>query len=330
MSDGDLKAGRGERAYEIVCQSDADRARWLKARRSGIGASDMPAVMGASGWNAAIAIYGEKTGLVEPDEEQDEAMFWGSRLERTIADVYAERSGRAMLWSGFLVRSVRYPWALATLDFLTGDDSASWPGDAKNVSAYKANEWVDGPPPIYQIQLQQQMLVTGHERATAACLIGGQRHVWCDVVRDEALIARIVEAGEAFWECVQTRTIPAVDGSASASRTLARLYPSADADKIVPIGVDFEASFDELRRLKRTITIDEKRRAEIENAFKVALGDAVRGTLPSGASVSWSNTAGGIDYKAAALALGATPAVLERFRRANTRTFRQHDPKEEG
>ena len=64
------------------------------------------------------------------------------------------------------------------------------------------------------------MLVTGAPKATIACLLGGQRLVWCDVERDEETIRRIIYHGERFWRAVQERTPPAPDGTESAKRAL--------------------------------------------------------------------------------------------------------------
>lgn len=313
-------------AYDVVCSSE-DRARWLDLRSTGIGASEIAAVLGESRWKSPLALYAEKTG--ESSESSDnEAMFWGLRLERIVADVFSERTGRAVMWSGEMLRSREHPWALATLDALVAPSKdVRWPLDSKTSSAFKADDWEDGPPREYYLQLQQQMLVTGASRASIACLLGGQRLVWCDVERDEIEIRRIIHAGRAFWERVEQRSAPFPDGSDSSRAALLDLYPHAE-DTAVSLALDFEDLYDELAALKAFEKRAEARRAEIENLFKSALGNSATGLLPSGRRVSWREQQGRVDYRKCAESLGATHELLEKNRSKSTRVFRMHDAKE--
>ena len=212
-------------SFEVVCSSD-DRARWLDLRRTGIGASEIAAVLGESRWKSPLAVYAEKIG--ESSEQSDnEAMFWGIRLERPIVEVFGERTGRPVESSGQLLRSSEHPWAIATLDArVYPREDRWWPLEAKTSSAFKAEEWAEGPPREYYLQVQHQMLVTGTPRASIACLLGGQRLVWCDVERDEIEIRRIVHAGRAFWDRLEGRAAPSPDGSESSRAAVLDLYPS--------------------------------------------------------------------------------------------------------
>lgn len=312
--------------FEIVCDS-SDRSSWLDARANGVGASEVAAMLGESRWESALSLYVSKT-TPRRDDEQTEAQFWGLRLEKVVAEVYAERTGRPTEWSGLMLRSKLYPWMVCTLDARTGSERADWPCDAKTAHALKASEWSDGPPRDYYLQLQQQMLVTGEQKATIACLLGGQRLVWCDVERDEIECRRIVHMTRIFWErCVLARVPPAPDGSAASREALAAMYPDAN-DATVVLDSEFDELFDELGALKATAKTMKRRTDEIENRFKAALGTASCGVLPSRNTVHWEERAGGILYKAAAESLGATPQMLERFRNGRTRTFTIKNAKE--
>lgn len=277
-------------AYEILGKS-TDRERWLQMRRSGIGASEIAAVLGESPWSSAVEVYAEKIGAAPPRDLSDvEPVYWGSRLEPAIVSGYQDRTGRPVEHSGVLLRSTAHPWAMCTLDALTTDgrEGDPWPLEIKNVGGRKAAEWEDGPPPHYALQLQHQMLVTGAPRATAAALIGGQRLVWCDVERDEVTIRRIVAAGSRFWlEHVEAAKAPAPDGSESAARALAALYAHPTPGSIAHLdGALLEADA-ELAELKQTISALKKRSDELEAALKAAIGTAEMGVLPDGTAYSW-------------------------------------------
>src|SRR5262245_47569975 len=87
-------------AYDVVCDS-ADREVWLAARLTGIGASESAAVLGESRWSSPLKVYAEKIGVIEHDpDEQLEAQYWGSRLERIVADEFSIRTGIEHEWHG--------------------------------------------------------------------------------------------------------------------------------------------------------------------------------------------------------------------------------------
>jgi putative phage-type endonuclease len=277
----------------IELGSSTDRERWLQLRRSGVGASEIAAVLGESPWLSATELYAMKVGASQGDPDLDEAehIYWGNQLEGAILAGYQDRTGRPVTRRSALLRSVEHPWALCTLDGETGEPGSvpSWPLEIKNIGLAKAHEWEDGPPRHYILQLHQQMLVTGAEKATAAALIGGQRLVWCDVERDEIEIRRIKRAGAIFWEqCVEAGVCPKPDGSDSASRGLAALYRERPhPESFVQLGGDVLELDDELCGLKEARRAIDKRVAEIENLIKAAIGSAELGVLPSGTRYSW-------------------------------------------
>jgi len=316
--------------YDVVCDS-SDREAWVRHRATGVGASEIAAVLGESHWESAIGVYARKVGVQTDDEAQTEAQFWGLKLEKIIAEVYSERANRPCRWSGIMLRSKAHPWATATLDAETSEKhgGAWWPFDSKTATVFKTGDWSDGPPREYYLQAQQQMLVTGARKATIACLLGGQRLVWCDIERDDVEIRRIVHAGRIFWEqCVQARVQPRPDGSESSKRALAALYPKGEP-KTVQLDSHFGDLYDELSELKKTAKTIEARIAQIENDFKAALGTAETGVLPNLNVVTWKERRGSIDYKKAAEDAGLTVAQFEKYRRKNTRTFLLHDRKQD-
>lgn len=276
--------------YEVVC-STADERAWLEARKLGLGATDMSIVLGVNPWRSALQLFAEKVGAVEPEDLSDvEAVTWGKVLEPVVGAQYAIRTGRRYSPAGELLRSIEHPWALCTLDGWTGpargEGPGGWPLEIKTTSAFNAEEWADGPPEHYHVQIQHQMLVTGSQRVTIACLLGGQRLVWCDVDRDETTIRRIVYNGERFWRRVTERDAPDPDGSESARRVIHALFPRDDGNE-VELPMTLAEVVDEWQQLKRERKALEERITLAENTIKATLGDATRGYFPSGDAVSW-------------------------------------------
>lgn len=276
-----------ERPYEVLCDTAEGREQWLRSRHAGIGASEIAAVLGESPFLSALELYSIKIERYERDLSEVESVYWGNKLEPTIIEAYSERTGRSTRRAGQLLRSAEHPWALCTLDgeTWTGASNDAWPLEIKNVSGFKGDEWSDGPPPHYYLQVQQQMLVTGAQRATIVALLGGQRMVWADVPRDETTIRKIVYHGERFWQRVLNRDVPAPDGSDGARKALAAIYPEGSGIVVLP-ATAAEAA-DEIECLKA----ERKRIGDkldlLENTVRAAIGDAEVGVLPDGRSFSF-------------------------------------------
>ncbi len=268
--------------YTIVCNaSDVD---WLDARRTGIGASEMAAILGRDKYTSAVELYLRKTGQV-PDDEAGEAAEWGHLLEPVIAREFGRRTGRAVEMAGCLLRSASHPWALATLDAWQTIGDAARPLEIK-LTGGRSGDWEDGVPEYYYPQVQQQLLVTGAPMASVAALLNGTRLVWCDVERDEPMIARIIEAGERFWRCVTDESVPPPDGSESAGWALKRLFPDATE---ATIALDWECAdltlrYDDLVKQVDALEVEKER---IRQTVQLAMGAASIGVLP-GDSGGWS------------------------------------------
>lgn len=263
--------------YEVVGDS-SDRAQWLGARTLGIGASEMPAVMGVSRWKSALHVYADKIGAFEGLDagELSEAAYWGLRLEKMVAEEFTVRTGIQHRWHGRLLRSKRYPWALATLDAEALDE----PLECKTGNQYLLSHWADGTPFDYQIQAQQQMLVTGAARCRVACLIGGQRFMWDTVERDETLIRRVILHGDEFWDRVRDRNPPPPDGSDSSFEALDALH-RVHAGAVELPGELIELD-DEMRALKARKKECTKRIDHIDAQIRAAIGSAEQGRLANG------------------------------------------------
>lgn len=306
-------AAADDRPYEVVCSSDDHQ--WLGLRCRGIGASEIAAVLGIDPRQSPLGLYAEKIGAVERRDLSDvEAVKWGRILEPVIAQVFAETTGRRIERGGLLLRSREHPWALATLDYWTtdGESPEMWPLEIKNVTAYKAEDWEDGAPDYYLAQIHQQMLVTGSRKATAACLLGGNRLLWCDVTRDETMIRKIRYHGELFWERVLQRRPPDPDASDATRRVLHSLF-SVDDGSVVELPMALTEIVEEWRALKAE---DAKRRKQIqalENVIKATLGSAKCGLLPTGDQISW-----------------ATEHVREHVVRAHDKRVLRYHPRKKG
>lgn len=212
-------------------------AEWLKFRSTGIGGSDVAAIMGISEYRSPLEVWLEKTGRAEsPDLSKKESVEWGNRLESIIRDKFREEHPelKVMQFNASLVSKER-PWAHANLDGRVQDENGNW-GILEIKTAGKAREsdWKNGVPDYYLTQVTHYLSVTGWSFAYVAALIGGQHYVEYRIDRDEDDVKAISEAVDNFWHgFVETGLMPEIVGMPSESRALFALNPMGDGSQQV-------------------------------------------------------------------------------------------------
>jgi putative phage-type endonuclease len=272
---------------EIVCDS-SDRDAWLAARTTGLGASDIPSILGV-GFLTPAEVWASKRGLGLPESIDDvERVRWGNVMEPITIQEYAKPyySGRWAERSGVMYRSKAHPWALATLDATTlHPEHGVIPLEVKGLDAFRAETWQDGPPERVYYQVQTQMLVTGAKCATVACTIGGNRLVWCDVDRDEAAIASIVLRGSRFWDLVQSGEMPPPDTSAEWAQVFAVAHP--EDGSVVELGDDVRRMAADFASMKATAKATETRLQMMKNEIIERLGCASEARFSDGTGLTY-------------------------------------------
>lgn len=262
-------------------------AEWLTVRRTAIGASEAPIILGVSPFKRPVALFAEKLGAVEP-EPQTEAQRWGLKHEPNIAERYVEETGHALRDPGryTLRRSRDVPWMVATLDriILRADDRPAVPAplELKTRKWVKEGAWEDEPPVDVLVQVQHQLAVTGWQWAAVAVLIGGSEFRRFVVPRHEGFIAKLLVAEHAFMECLKAKELPTIDASEKTREALRALYPKETPGLVVNLpgeAVDWDR--ERLEAIAAVKHWEESKRGA-ENKLLAALGEAETGVLPNG------------------------------------------------
>jgi predicted phage-related endonuclease len=98
----------------------------------------------------------------------------------------------------------------------------------------------------------------------------------------------MIEKERAFWDLVESKTPPPVDGSEQTAEALKRLY-AADNGLSVVLPAEAEEWDDALQAAKAAIKAATETKRAIENQIKAAIGDATFGVLPSGERYKWQD-----------------------------------------
>lgn len=271
---------------------------WHTARRPGVSASEIAAVLGISPWESPFSLYWRKVNGW--DVEQTDEMRAGLILEPAIADWWADEQDpleNLVVAPAGLYGSEARPWQLATPDRLVhmvcpGCDGpaaqdpwcdcrgAGTSGDPLAVLECKwvAHSWdgwgepgTDDIPVYYRAQVLQQLDVLDLDDAHVAALgPGGFRSFW--VRRDERDLAVMRRAGALFVERLANGNPPDVDEHSATITVLKLLHPTV-RDRDIDVPVDFAEGYRRARaaRARAQSIVD-----RYEARARATLGDARR------------------------------------------------------
>lgn len=271
---------------KIFDSKNATREEWLKVRKLGLGGSDMAAVLGLSPWRSPIDVWLDKTSDTV-EEKESEPMYWGNVLEEVVAQEFAKRSGYKVRNNNFTLQSEPYPYLLANIDReIVGLDAGL---ECKTANAFKANEWDgDNVPDAYYIQCQHYMAVTGKSSWWIAALIGGNTFVYKEIKRNEEVIKAIIDTGAAFWELVESKTMPAPDDTKQCENALKKLYQKSNGQS-VELPANYGNMIIDYLEIKNQLSELETKKRGIENVMKDFLKDNEKATYGEH-FVSWKST----------------------------------------
>jgi len=311
------------------------REEFLARRKTGLGGSDVAAVLGLSPWRTAVDVWLDKTGRTQ-DGEMNEAMFWGTVLEDVVARHYAKTEIRKVQRIGEMMRHPRNAWMLANIDRaivapgsrarfdagkLLGADGIL---ECKTASAYKAGEWGregddDAIPTHYAAQAMWYLAIAGLEWCDVAVLIGGQRYLVKRVERDDETIKGMIERAEEFWF---KHVVGDVEPEPTCADDALKLYPRDSGiaieanEKTVTLLARARELKDQIAALELELEGDRKKGVHgVLDQIKAWMSDASAITLGNETIATWkaSRNSTITDWKAVADALNAPADLVERF-----------------
>lgn len=203
---------------------------WREARYEGIGASEAAAAIGVSPWQSPVGLWAEKLRIVPPQRETL-PMRIGSELEPLIARLYQEATGSKVRRVSMLRRHPVHAFMLASIDRRAGKRPVELKYSLRGTGYGEPG--TDEVPDEVLVQVLHQLAVMDEPEADVAAIIGGRPEVQIYTIRRDAEAeAAIVDREAVFWDHVQSRTEPPLDGSEATLRALAAIYPRDEGETI--------------------------------------------------------------------------------------------------
>lgn len=265
-----------------ICPHEQGSKEWLDWRKTGIGGSDVAAVVGEAGWSSMLKLWAIKSGAV-PDESLDnEDMEWRHRMEPMILQKMLDKHTECELVTRSpCFKRTDYPFMLASLDAITADQFGNINTEIKTAASEK--DWLteDGEetvPSYYMCQALWQMMVTGIKRTRFAVLVSGfnKRYFEREIEYNQQAAEMLFKAAVMFWNGVLSNTPPPPDTNnpEGDSWAIKHIFPTVNEEQVAVISNEFHQNLSRRLRLKEQIEHLQNEVDTIENGIKMLCGSA--------------------------------------------------------
>lgn len=255
-----------------------DHAHWLQLRTQDVTSTEVSCLFNLNPYQTKFELWHRKKSGQTGEFQVNERMKWGSRLEAAIATGIAEDQGWVIEPMKSYARIAEYRIG-SSFDYFIGDDGIL---EIKNVdSLVFKNQWQpddDGAiecPPHIEMQVQQQLLISGRKYAYIGVLVGGN---------DIKLIKRepmpdvhkaIIKKAKEFWQSIKDNGAPSPDFERDA-QFIKSLYQHAEPDKEIEPTPRIDQLTSEYKLLGDTLKDVTSKMDGVKAELLTLIGDAER------------------------------------------------------
>lgn len=260
---------------KLIGKFDPGSREWHDLRREGIGGSEIGVIAGLNKWQSAYTLWATKTGQIEENYTDNDAMFWGRTLEPVILDHFASQHPELIVTAGDgTYANIENPWQHANPDgFIATPDGRN--GILEIKTAMYEEDWRDGVPKTYMAQLQWYLRVFGYDYGYVAVLFHGNKYAEYYVEYDAFQSDLDADLAFRFLLNVKNETAPDWDGSTSTYETVRALHPEIDPEASVELGelgVHYFNAVSDLEKHDKLVT-------ELKSRIIDAMGNAKTGLV---------------------------------------------------
>lgn len=286
----------------------------LKERRSLIGASDMPIIMGDSPYMTPYELWLDKTNKTPLEQTTNFAIERGNRWEDRVRQLFEKKSGME-----FYAKNFTHPENPIHSASLDGYNAQYKEGlEIKVTSREVLKEVAAGRvPEKYKAQVQWQIYVADLKKNNffAAFVDKNEKGVeeiietsLTVVYRDNDYIEKLINAADAFWTFVESNTAP----------------PLTDKDSKELKGHAARKDFAELKRVKQKLDDVKQTMRELESVYKFLQNECIKHmdhaiVTCEGVKLQKIVRKGSIDYKEMS---ESEKNIIEKYRKPDTISYR--------
>lgn len=204
---------------ELIPTSGMNRDAWLGYRHSGVGASEVGAILGLDDYTSSLELFYYKIGDAPKFDVEGMAQFMGREQEDLIARLWQYWDGdEATMIENFrqgrivrkcqrvnaFMRNPKYPWLYVSLDRKINRHGNKGEGslELKTISGWEADKWEAGLPPKYVTQVQTQLTVGEFDYGEMAILQDGRHMNVLPFDLNANISQMIVDGTKKFWDNV--------------------------------------------------------------------------------------------------------------------------------
>lgn len=283
---------------KILDKSNMTEEDWqaYREKQKGIGGSDVATILGLNPYKSVFTLWLEKTGQIEPPVLNNEYIEWGNILEPVIREKFAKETGFEVEENHWVMLHDQHDFMVANVDGeVTDPQFAGKKGvlEIKTAGERMRDQWENGPPNHYMLQLQHYLAVLDYSYGYVAVLIGGNTFKYYLVERDDYVIDNIIQAEAEFMEMVENGVAPEISGHASDSDYLATAFPE-DNGEIGELSDILEVYAKQYFSLQEQMKILQEEADYLKNLikyemkdFRILKSDDIRVNMPTIKKVSF-------------------------------------------
>jgi putative phage-type endonuclease len=277
----------------LAYTKDMSEPEWLKVRMNGVGGSDVGSIAGVSPWGTPLSVYLSKDETCTVDKKVGRAAQWGKWMEDDVARDAAARLGFDSRRVNAVLQHPERPWMLANIDRFIYEPFKAIHEIKVIVSRERAGEIIksveDGKPtplPEHEAQVRWYMAVTGIDKAIITYEMAYADPIDITIERDLEIEAHLIQICESFWQLVQDKTPPAMDGSDLADAWLQSRFKGSTP---TTISLDAGASFliESYVRARDIIKQQESIMSMAKQNLEQLMGDNETGSTPDSRVITW-------------------------------------------
>jgi putative phage-type endonuclease len=308
------------------------REDWLQMRRTGLGGSDIGAILGLSPYRTPVDVWAEKTGR-SPGQDETLQMRFGTYAEEFVSREYTVKTGNEVQRFTSMLRHPVAP-VLGNVDRLVIPKGAKIASHKQEIrtdlglecktanafAAFNSDDWgeegTDQIPPSYLVQCATYMALTGCSLWDLAVLFGNQEVRIYNLKRDAELEGEIIARASEWWD---RHIVADVAPEPTCDSDIKRLYPSDNGASVDanPKTLELIARAVELKTQIAALEVElegDKKAGSIGviGSLKGYMGEAQRLVLGADELITWktSKPAQRFDSKAFQI---AHPALYPQF-----------------